>query len=61
MDGIHSAANGQAEQHGSRLPYLPGLDGLRALAVAAVLLYHADLGIVGGFLGVEVFLCSAAF
>jgi hypothetical protein len=28
---------------GVRLPYLPGLDGLRALAVAAVLLYHAGL------------------
>ena len=27
----------------ARFPYLPGLDGLRALAVIAVLLYHADL------------------
>ena len=26
-----------------RLSYLPGLDGLRALAVTAVLLYHAEL------------------
>jgi peptidoglycan/LPS O-acetylase OafA/YrhL len=39
-----------------RLPYLPGLDGLRALAVTAVLLYHAELHwIPGGFLSVEVF------
>jgi peptidoglycan/LPS O-acetylase OafA/YrhL len=39
-----------------RLPYSPGLDGLRAFAVIAVLLYHADLAwIPGGFLGVEVF------
>lgn len=28
---------------GVRLPYMPGLDGLRALAVTAVLLYHAEL------------------
>ena len=35
---------------------MPGLDGLRALAVVAVLLYHAGLASVpGGFLGVEVF------
>jgi peptidoglycan/LPS O-acetylase OafA/YrhL len=47
---------------GTRLPYLPGLDGLRALAVIAVLLYHADLGrIPGGFLGVEVFFVISGY
>ena len=36
--------------------YLPGLDGVRALAVIGVLLYHADLTwISGGYLGVDVF------
>lgn len=46
----------------SRLPYLPGLDGLRALAVIAVLLYHAELSwIPGGFLGVEVFLVISGY
>ena len=26
----------------SSVPYLPGLDGMRALAVIAVIVYHAD-------------------
>jgi peptidoglycan/LPS O-acetylase OafA/YrhL len=47
---------------GVRLPYLPGLDGLRALAVTAVLLYHAGLRwIPGGFLGVEVFFVISGY
>ena len=44
------------------MPYSPGLDGLRALAVIAVLLYHADLAwIPGGFLGVEVFFVISGY
>jgi peptidoglycan/LPS O-acetylase OafA/YrhL len=47
---------------GVRLPYVPGLDGLRALAVVAVLLYHAGLAwIPGGFLGVEVFFVVSGY
>jgi peptidoglycan/LPS O-acetylase OafA/YrhL/CubicO group peptidase (beta-lactamase class C family) len=45
----------------AHVPYLPGLDGLRALAVIAVLLYHADLGIYGGYLGVESFFVLSGF
>src|SRR5215203_6276863 len=45
-----------------RLPYSPGLDGLRAFAVIAVLLYHADLAwIPGGFLGVDVFFVISGY
>jgi peptidoglycan/LPS O-acetylase OafA/YrhL len=45
-----------------RLPYSPGLDGLRAFAVIAVLLYHAQLAwIPGGFLGVEVFFVISGY
>ena len=42
--------------------YLPALDGMRALAVAAVLLYHGDVSwIPGGFLGVEVFFVISGY
>ena len=47
---------------GQRSLYLPGLDGLRALAVAAVVLYHGGQSwIPGGFLGVEVFLVISGY
>lgn len=51
-----------ATDSGTRLRYLPGLDGLRALAVAAVLAYHGGLARWGGgFLGVEVFLVISGY
>ena len=51
------------------MPYLRGLDGLRALAVVAVLLYHSldvdglpsVLRPTGGFLGVEVFFVISGY
>lgn len=49
------------QQHEGSLPYLRGLDGLRALAVLAVMLYHADLPLYGGFLGVEAFFVISGF
>src|SRR2546421_2754268 len=40
----------------TRLRYMPALDGLRAAAVVAVLLYHGDVAWArGGFLGVDAF------
>src|SRR4051794_40547113 len=52
----------EAPQQISRLPYLPGLDGLRAVAVAAVMIYHANHEwLSGGFLGVEVFFVISGY
>ncbi|HVY77074.1 MAG TPA: acyltransferase family protein [Solirubrobacterales bacterium] len=46
----------------SRLPYLPGIDALRAVAVLAVFLYHAGVGwMPGGFLGVDVFFVISGY
>ncbi len=44
------------------LPYQPALDGLRALAVTAVLAYHAGLTWArGGFLGVDAFFVLSGY
>jgi peptidoglycan/LPS O-acetylase OafA/YrhL len=52
----------RARAAGPRLTYLPGLDGMRALAVAAVIVYHADkTWLPGGFLGVEVFFVISGY
>jgi peptidoglycan/LPS O-acetylase OafA/YrhL len=48
--------------HISRVPYLPGLDGMRALAVIAVIVYHANPSwLSGGFLGVEMFFVISGY
>jgi len=45
-----------------RLPYIRGLDGIRALAVVAVILYHANIPwALGGFLGVETFFVLSGY
>ncbi len=59
-------APAQTQNAKAALPSLPvhlsGLDGLRALAVLAVMLYHSDLGwMPAGFLGVEVFFVVSGY
>ena len=44
------------------MPYLPGLDGLRAIAVVGVMVYHANhTWLRGGYLGVEVFFVISGY
>jgi peptidoglycan/LPS O-acetylase OafA/YrhL len=48
-------------QVGGPRGFRPDVEGLRAVAVVAVVLYHAGLGIRGGYVGVDVFFVLSGF
>lgn len=45
----------------SSLKYRPDIDGLRAVAVLSVVLYHGELALPGGFLGVDIFFVISGY
>ena len=56
---LRSPSEGADEPGTAR--YQPGIDGLRALAVLGVLLFHAEVGVHGGFLGVSLFFTLSGY
>ena len=58
VDGRDASGGGS----GRDMLHRPGLDGLRAIAVTAVVFYHADVAwLPGGFLGVDVFFVISGY
>ncbi len=55
------------ESHTSKLTYRPEIDGLRAIAVISVILYHAELVVfgrdwfLGGYIGVDIFFVISGY
>lgn len=62
VEGKAVSTAAAAPAHASGDSHLPGLDGLRALAVTAVVLFHADIAwVAGGYLGVDLFFVISGF
>lgn len=57
---LPSASRRYADQRSSER-YRPELDGLRAVAVLGVMIYHAGFGLTGGFIGIDVFFVLSGF
>jgi peptidoglycan/LPS O-acetylase OafA/YrhL len=62
VEGVGTTKTGGGDSAHQRLAYLPGLDGVRAFAVVAVMMYHGGLSVTtGGFMGVDTFFVLSGF
>ena len=61
MGRILPTAENRTRRRPSRVDFRPDIEGLRAVAVVAVVVFHAHLGLGGGFVGVDVFFVISGF
>ena len=54
-------AENRTRRRPSRVAFRPDIEGLRAVAVISVVIFHARLGLGGGFVGVDVFFVISGF